>query len=166
MGALALAAALTGCASYNPIPDGYAGPRAKIKDSFEVHSRSKADFFSVEAVDGQRIENGRILTRVRNSGRGLDMTPHVVEREVPVRPLTLRLVGRTEYAAPILALTNTVYEVKGDVQFVPQAGKTYVVYGRLSESNSAVWIEEDGGDVVEGTRVEVKGSAALGVLQK
>jgi hypothetical protein len=157
---------MTGCATYNPIPEGYTGPRATIKESVQVYSNSKADFFYVDAVDGHEIDNSRINTIQRNSGRGMNMTPYLVEREVPARTCTLRLVGRTEYAAPILAMTNPVYQVKGDIQFTPQAGRTYIVNGKLSDTYSAVWIEEEGAGVVADTSIEVKGSAKLGFFEK
>lgn len=75
-------------------------------------------------------------------------------------------MGRTEYAAPILALTNAVYEVKGVVEISPEAGKTYVVKGGLSEDHSVVWIEDEATSQVVGRKVEVNGSAKLGFFQK
>lgn len=159
-------AAVSGCATNNPIPDGYTGPRAMIKDSVKAHSRSKADFFYVEAVDGQNIENSRIKTRQVNQGRGMFMAPVALGREIPARPTTLKLVGRTEYSAPILALTNAVYQVKGDIQFEPVANKSYVVKGELGENYSAVWLEDVETSAVVGTKIEIKGSAKLGIMEK
>jgi hypothetical protein len=159
-------AAMSGCATYNPIPDGYAGPRATLRDSVVAHSHSKADFFYVQEVDGHQIEDSRTKTLQVNYGRGMYMTPQVVERQIPARASSLKLVGRTEYAAPILTLTNTVYQVTGDVQFTPAADKVYVVKGELGENYSAVWLEEFGVGPVAGTKVEVKGSAGLGILEK
>lgn len=164
--AIFAAYAVSGCATYNPIPDGYSGPRATIKDSVLVHSASKTDFFYVEAVDGQNIGNSRTKTREVNQGRGMGMAPEILGREIPARPTTLKLVGRTEYGAPILALTNAVYQVKGDVQFEPEANKSYVVKGELGENYSAVWLEEVGTRAVVGKKVEIKGSAKLGILKK
>lgn len=162
----AVLSVMSGCAMYKPIPDGYSGPRSTIKDSVLVHSSSKAAFFYVEAVDGHDIENSRIRTLQVNQGRGMNMTPEILGREIPARPMTLKLVGRTEYGAPILAFTNTVYQVKGDVQFTPEANKSYVVKGELGENYSAVWLEEVSAGAVAGTKVEVKGSAKLGILEK
>lgn len=159
-------AVISGCATNNPIPDGYTGPRAMIKDSVMVHSSSKADFFYVEAVGGQNIENSRIKTRQVNQGRGMFMAPVVLGREIPARPITLKLVGRTEYGAPILALTNAVYQVKGDVQFEPEANKSYMVKGELGENYSAVWLEDVATSAVVGKKIEIKGSAKLGILEK
>ncbi|HRQ59888.1 MAG TPA: hypothetical protein PLN31_20930 [Azoarcus taiwanensis] len=164
---LLLAWLLTGCVTYHsPIPEGYAGPRATVRDSVVTHSMSKADFFYVSQVDGQKIEDSLINTRVANHGRGLVMTPYLIERDIPAHTAALVIVGRTHYAAPILALTSTVYEVKGNVQLSAKAGTSYVVRGELGESYSAVWIEDDAGVVVPGTKVEVDGSAKLGFFEK
>jgi len=158
---------LSGCVSYHrPVPEGYSGPRAQLHDSVKVHSASKADFFYVSHVDGQQIEDTRIKTRVANRGHGFNMTPVVVQRDIPVRELTLTIVGRTDYAAPILTLTSTVYQVKGDIRFTPIVGKSYVVRGELGEAFSAVWIEGPTQGIVPGTKVEIKGPATLGVFEK
>jgi len=156
-----------GCATYQPlIPKNYTGPRAILHDSVKIYSPSKADFFHVSHVDGRAVVNSRIQTRTANQGRGMIMDPVVLQREIPAQPIKLTIVGRTEYAAPILALTRTVYEVKGDVEFTPEPNKAYTVRGTLGDSYSAVWVEEDISKVVVGKKVEVKGSAALGFWEK
>jgi len=158
---------LAGCVSFtSPIPDGYQGSLATIKDSVRSHGSSKADFFYLTEVDGKRIEDSRIKTIQVNHGRGFYMQPVVLERKVPARMSTLKIVGRTEYAAPILALTNTVYQVVGDVSFRPEANRTYVVKGELGEAYSVVWIEDAESGVMVVNKIEIKGSAALGTFEK
>ncbi len=158
---------LTGCATYQPtIPEGYNGPRATIKDSVRAHSVSKADFFVVTHVNKNEVENSRTRTHQVNYGRGMYMEPVVLQHEVPAKATTLSIVGRTEYAAPILAMTNAVYEVKGTVDFTPEQNKTYVVRGDLGKDYSAVWVEEEGSNTVIGQKIEIKGSAELGLFQK
>src|SRR6267143_6046593 len=123
---------LSGCATFAPsVPEGYSGPVAIIKDSVKPLSQSKADFFYVSEIDGRRIEDSRVKTLKLNQGRGFNMTPSVMERNVPAQRATFTLVGRTEYAAPILALTNTVYQVTGKVTFSPETYRSYVVRGEL-----------------------------------
>lgn len=158
---------LFGCATYQPsIPKNYTGPRAILCDSVKKHSSSKADFFHVSHVDGREVVNSRIQTRNANQGRGMTMDPVVLQREIVAQPTRLTIVGRTEYAAPILALTSAVYEVKGEVEFTPEPNKVYTVRGELGKSYSAVWVEEDISKAVVGKKVEVKGSAALGFFEK
>ncbi|MFZ2539553.1 MAG: hypothetical protein WAX04_11715, partial [Oscillospiraceae bacterium] len=157
---------MSGCASYNPIPEGYSGQKASIQDSALEQSSQKADFFYVESVDGHDIENSVIVTSQANRGRGFSMTPKTIGREIPARLTTLKIVGRTVYAAPILDLTNTVYQVKGNIQFTPEANKFYTIKGELGESYSAVWVEEYGVGAVAGTKIEIRGSAKLGTFEK
>lgn len=158
---------LTGCATYKPsVPEGYSGATSTVKDSVKVYSSSKADFYYVTTVDGAEIENSRIKTIQVNQGRGMNMTPSVLERSVPARAITLGIVARTDYAAPILALTNTVFEVKGTVEFTPEPSKTYTVRGDLGETYSAVWIEDDESKALVGKKVEVNGPARLGFFEK
>lgn len=94
------------------------------------------------------------------------MTPEIIERRIAISPTVLTIVGRTEYAAPILAFTNDVYEVKGDISFTPEENKTYSVYGELGENYSAVWLEDESNHTVVGNKIEIHGSAKLGIFQK
>lgn len=164
---LAMAISLGGCAPFAPpMPEGYKGPVAIMKDSVKPYNEKKADFFYVAEIDGKRIENSRVRTLSANQGRGMHMTPSLIERNVPARNATFTLVGRTEYAAPILTLTNTVYQVKGAVTFKPEDYRNYVVRGELGESYSAVWLEEELTGKTVGKKIEIHGSAKLGTFEK
>ena len=165
---LCFALTIGGCSTYAPsVPENYAGPRAQLADSVKVHSSSKADFFVVEKIDGAGVDNSLNETFRRNQGRGMSMTPYLIDRAlIAEAPIKLQLKGRTYYAAPIQALANTVFQVKGVVEFTPKADATYVVKGELGESYSAVWIEDAETNTAVGQRVEVKGSAKLGLLEK
>ncbi|MGO9443869.1 MAG: hypothetical protein ACLPXB_03725 [Thiobacillaceae bacterium] len=144
----------------------YVGPKATIEDSVKTYSSSKADFFYVSQVDGAEIENSRNKTLLVNRGRGMDMSPVVLHHDIPARPIALSIVGRTEYAAPILALTSDVYEVKGVIEFTPEPNKKYIVRGELGDTYSAVWVEDESTNSLVDKKVEVKGSAKLGVFDK
>ena len=158
---------LYGCATFAPaIPEGYSGPVAIIKDSVKPLSQSKADFFYISEIDGRRIEDSRLKTLRVNQGRGLNMTPSVIERNVPAQRATFTLVGRTEYAAPILALTNAVYQITGKVTFSPETYRSYVVRGELGENYSAVWLEDEVTGKTVGEKIEVTGPSKLGVFEK
>lgn len=158
---------LAGCVNFaSPIPEGYQGPVATIKDSAQTHSASKADFFYVTEVDGKRIEDSRSKTLQVNYGRGMIMDPVVLDRQVPAGTRVLKIVGRTEYAAPILTLTNPVYQVLGEVTLDLESSKSYVVRGDLGENYSAVWVEDEGANGIVGSKVEVQGSSSLGFFEK
>ncbi len=164
---ICLALGLTGCATFeSPIPAGYTGPMAVIKDSAKAESPRKADIFFLSKIDQLKIKSSLVATRTENRGKGMSMAPVVLDRKVPAQSATFTITGRTEYAAPILALTNPVYEVSGEVTFVPEKDKNYIVVGELGEKYSAVWIKEAESDKVVGEKVENKGSAELGFFQK
>ncbi|MDR3481565.1 MAG: hypothetical protein P4L91_12745 [Burkholderiaceae bacterium] len=149
-----------------PYPSDYDFSKAIIKDTVHSIGSKECELFFVSHIDGKQIEDSRTKTLLLNSGHGLSMTPYTVEREVSVNNATYTIVGRTEYAAPILALTNPVYEVKGQVQVSLEKDKIYEVHGKLGEDYSAVWLEDVTDHKVVGEKIEVHGSAKLGILSK
>lgn len=165
---VAVAALLGGCVTYAPsIPPGYTGPRATVRDTALTHSSSKVDFFYVDKINGADIAESRTESLVANQGRGFMMSPVLLDRELPAgTPVKLTLVARTEYAAPILALTNAVYQVRGEVTITPAEDRTYTVKGVLGEDYSAVWLEDSATREPVGEKIEVKGSAKLGFWSK
>lgn len=156
---------LLGACTTAPIPDGYKGPTARINDTSTPRSGTSVDFFYIAEVKGRRIQNSATSTRQANYGRGFAMTPSVIGRDIPAEPSTVRIIGRTEHAAPILALMNKVYEVSGETQFTPGPNQIYTVKGVLKDDYSAVWIENAAGAVM-GQKIEMKGSSTLGFFEK
>lgn len=121
----------------------------------------------VEAIDGASVHDSISETVRRNSGRGMSLTPQLVDRPVIAdKPLKVSVRGRTKYGAPISEMTNTIYQIKEVVSFVPAANVRYVVRGMMTETGSSVWIEEAGSAKVVGDKVEVKGSTKLGFMEK
>jgi hypothetical protein len=168
LAALSSLVILTSCASLAPaLPEGYTGPTAVLKDSAKLYTASKADMFYALMINGDKVDNTLFATRAANAGRGRYMTVKKFERKVAAGvPLKLNLNARTHYAAPIMALTSTVYAVEGDVSFTPEAGKTYVVRGQLGETYSAVWVEEETTKEVVGQKIELNGAAKPGLPDK
>jgi hypothetical protein len=162
---LAAAFALAGCTT-NPIPQGYTGPLATIDDSAVTRSSTSADLFYVSDVDGRPIEDSRAATNRANSGRGFSLTAVPVSRQIPARPSRLTIMGETHYGAPIQAFLNPIYRVSGDVDFTPVPDRRYVVRGVLGPDYSGVWLEDADSHEVIGRKIEVHGSAAVGILEK
>ena len=162
---VATAATLGACTS-SPIPDGYTGPIASVTDSMTQRSATSVDIFYLAKIDGRSIDESLSATRSRNYGRGFAMDPVIVSRDVPAREETFTIVGRTDYAAPILALVNKVYEVSGETRFAPEPNKAYMVRGTLGDEGSAVWIEERDSGKLVGRKIEVKGGSTLGFFEK
>lgn len=166
--ALFAATLLAGCvtARATGVPADYSGPVAMLQDSAIAVSDSEADLFYATHVDGQAVQNSREATRARNYGRGpLYLHSALLSRPIPARETTVRIAGRTEHAAPILALTMAEYALSGDVHFTPEPDKTYIVRGRFRPQYSVVWIEDADTKTVVG-KVEVNGSAKLGIFEK
>jgi hypothetical protein len=161
-----LAVCLSGCATYKPVPEGYTGPTATIKDTFKTFGGSKAEFFYLAEVDGHGVQNSRTASLDNSRGMGMILRTFPIHRAVPTTPQSFTIVARTEYAAPILAMTHEVYQVKGVIQLTPEAGKTYVVKGVLNGDASAVWLEEEASQQVIGEKIKPSGSAKLGFFEK
>ncbi len=164
---IALAVAVSGCAHYQPsMPADYTGPKANIEDTRKYYSGSHVDLFYLTHVDGMEIENARIKTLRANSGRGFSMSAVTATNPIPARPVVLTLKARTMYGAPILEMVNAIYQVFGDVSFTPEADKIYLVKGVLGEDYSAVWLEASDTHALIGKKIEVNGSAKLGIFEK
>jgi hypothetical protein len=141
------ALAVGGCAtSFKPVPDGYTGPTARITDSTYQESGGKGRIYYVESIDGNRIENARNSTGRASYGRGFSLTTVGSTRDVPIKPLKLRLVATHVTAAPIHEIASRAigefFSVEGDIEFLPEAGKVYEVRGDLKKSESAVWLAD------------------------
>jgi hypothetical protein len=163
---LIAAASLLGSCTSNPVPDDYHGPVARVTDSVMPRNRASADFFYLSKIDGRTIDESLSATGRANYGRGLQMDPVVIARPVPARASSFTIVGRRHYAAPILELAKTIYQVTGDVDFVPIPDRAYVIKGILGEKYSAVWIEDSETGETVGRKVEVDGSAKLSIFEK
>jgi len=159
---------LSGCATVAPsIPESYSGPQARLDDSVVIHSDSKSDMFVAEQLDGKDVDNAIRRSQQASQGRGFALTTVQFGRPIVAsKPIKVGVRGRTVFAAPIQALTSTVYQVKGTVEFIPEPNAIYVVRGEFGETYSAVWVEEATSKTVVGQKVEVKGSAKLGFLEK
>jgi hypothetical protein len=157
--ALCSALILTACVGMTNVPEAHKGPVAVIRDSAVTQSSNKADMFFLYMIDGQRIRDSSMATRQGNEGRGFSLTTTVIERQVLPQESVFRVMGRTQYGAPIQAMLGTVYEVSGDVKFTPEPNKRYVVRGELGAAYSAVWIEEEGSRSLVGEKVESRGTA-------
>lgn len=150
----------------NPVPEGYSGPLAMMGETSVKSSGKSMDFFFLEKIDGNEVNNSMDATMRANEGMGFSLVPKMVDRVIPAKTATFAITGFRHYAAPILELTNTVYKVSGDVTFSPLPDHIYVVKGILSEQYSGVWIEDSRYHTIMGRKIEVQGSTAQGLFSK
>lgn len=143
---LAPFALLAGCASFSGLepatPPDYTGPTVNVADQAVQASGQLLHVFEMTQVDGRRLATTSMATVRANQGRGFAVAPVALTNELPLRPARVRLLATTQYAAPILAMMNPTCRTTGEVDFAPEAGKTYVVAGRISAEACEAWIED------------------------
>lgn len=137
---------LGGCASFSGLepatPADYTGPTANVADQAVQVNGQLLHVFEMTQVDGRRLSSTSMATVRANQGRGFAVAPVALTNELPLRPAQVRLQATTQYAAPILALTNPTCRAEGHVAFTPEAGKGYRVAGRITAEACEAWIEE------------------------
>jgi hypothetical protein len=134
---------LTSCAA-SPIPEGYSGPIATIRDSAFSESNSRAQFFFLSEINGNRVDNVLGKTRAANRGAGFSLRTLEFSRDLPAKSTLLTLTGQVSYGAPMQEILNasTVYSVTRRITFAPESNKMYVVRGTLTAETREVWLEE------------------------
>jgi hypothetical protein len=166
-GHLLLALALAGCAPPpSSVPDDVPGPIATFADTAQRRGSTSVDFFYLKRINGKEVDNSIAATMRANEGEGFGMKPVILDHRVPTDKATFTIEGRTHYAAPILELTNTVYDVIGRVTFAPLPNHVYRVAGSLREERSSVWVEDEATGEIIGGKITVEGSTAQGILSK
>jgi hypothetical protein len=138
--------ALHGCASYQPVPEGYTGPIAEVADSGSPGDGTKSIAFALMEVNGNGVDNSFRASAGASYGRGFALTTRYVARTVPAVPMKVRLQGSHMTGAPIHAIASqmagTFFSVDGVVDFTPAPGGKYLVKGELKKGASSVWIED------------------------
>ena len=145
---------VSGCASFQPsIPEGYAGHTATIEDTYSNHTGSTAHFYVLSKIDDKLIMDSGYKTRVVNSGRGFNMTPQMLSREVTTDSHLFTLVGFVQFATDGQGLFGDSMMVKKSLRLTPEPGMLYRVTGELSKSGSDIWLEDSNGNKFLGTTI-------------
>jgi len=141
-----VAISLAGCAAYQPVPPGYAGPVASISDSGFAEDGTKAQLFVLAEVEGNAVQNSFGASANASHGKVFSLTPRFVERQVPAKPMKVKLRASHTTGAPIQAIfsqaAGTFFSVEGVVDFSPKPDGQYIVNGELKKEGSSVWIED------------------------
>jgi hypothetical protein len=147
-----------------PVPDGYTGSTATVKDSMRVSpGDSCGEFFFLHEYAGKSTDNALQASGRDNAGSGLTIrVVHEFSRQVPARVAAFFIVARTHCAAPIQEMTGTVRLVGGNVDFTPEGGGIYVIRGELTPDHSAVWLEDEKTGVQVGNKLLINGPAKAG----
>ncbi len=124
-------------------------------------------FFMVSEINGKAVSDTSFEQSRRASfGRGAHMVVRVVEHPLPAGPTSVTLRGFQGHVAPIDSIFRAVFlggnpEVKGTVTVDLAPGKRYRVNGVLDAYAREVWLEDDQGAVVPGSKVAVPPDPAL-----
>jgi len=104
---------LSGCVSFQPsIPIDYIGERVTLSDSFDNHEGSTAHFYVLTKIDGRSVEDSGYRTRVNNHGRGFNMTPYMVSREVTVVEHVLTFSWFAQFATDAMGDNHTLQNIQ------------------------------------------------------
>lgn len=142
----AAALLLSGCSSFSGFqpatPEGYDGPTVNVADKVVLVNGDLAQVFELTRVDDRRLLSTSIATVQANQGRGFTAAPVALTNELPPRSTRVRLQAVTQYAKPLLAMSQPNCRVEGEVGFTPEAGKRYAVNGRITPEACEAWIED------------------------
>ncbi len=144
---------LTGCVSTknSVIPKGYSGGEASIIDTYKRSSRSTANFYYANIINGEKVAYALNKSAARSSGQGRNLTLIGQDKKIPTTsPVSVHIIGQAFNVVPISALFNSdeAYFIEGNVSFTPKNNLSYLVNGTLSAEYSAVWIEDEFGNIV------------------
>jgi len=139
---------VSGCATFEPVPEGYQGPTATIKDTYSNKTATFAHYFELDKVNGNQIAGSFGETRSKNYGRGTYFEPAMVERKILPEEQVLSISGYVFFPTDAQLLFGDLLEVKGEFTFTPKADETYLVKGSINKKESEVWLEDSEGNVV------------------
>lgn len=145
----ATALLLAGCAgtgsfsAFEPAaPADYAGPTVNVADQAVAVGPQRLHVFEITQVDGRRLASSSVATTRAGQGGAMTVTAVALSNELAVRPARVQLQAATQYASPVVALSNPTCRTVGEVSFAPEEGKRYVVKGRIEPQACEVWIED------------------------
>jgi hypothetical protein len=124
-------------------------------------------FFILTAIDGGQVSENALNASLRASrGRGAYMTIAPVSRAVPAGTATLSLQGTEATAAPIQSIFRSIFrdgnrQVSGTVKVDLPAEHRYRVNGIIDAFKREVWIEDETGIQVPGSRIAAESDPEL-----
>jgi hypothetical protein len=90
---------IAGCASYKPVPDGYAGPVASVADSGGLDAGQKAQLYVLSEVDGHKISESFSASQQASRGLGAGLITKFVTRQRSGASPSADTVLRTTFIA-------------------------------------------------------------------
>lgn len=142
----ATALLLGGCAGLRPFeaaaPPDYTGPTANVADQVVALGPQRLHVFEITEVDGRRLPSSSMASARAGEGSRMTLAPVALSNELPLASLRVRLQAATQYASPLVALSQPSCRTVGEVAFTPQDGRRYAVSGRIAAEACEVWIAD------------------------
>jgi hypothetical protein len=145
----AAALLLSACTSFKSFtafeaatPPDYTGATANVADKVVAVSPQQLHVFEMTQVDDRRLSSSSMASTRAGQGSGMTVAPVSLTNELPLHASRVRLQAATQYASPMLAMSNPGCRTVGEVSFTPQDGKRYIVNGRIAADACEVWIED------------------------
>lgn len=134
-------------------------PPVTVVDTAEGGGMGAGTFYMVVSVNGEATRTTALdETRRASAGRGAYIVTRPASRTVPAGPVTLGLRGVQTAIAPIDNLFRALFKggdpvVEGAVSVDLRAGTSYRVTGAVDALRREVWIEDETGALVPGSKV-------------
>jgi hypothetical protein len=134
-------------------------PPAIVADTAQGGGQSGGVFFMTTAVNGTALtETALSASLIASQGRGANMSVRVARRSVPSGPVTLTLQATEATAAPIQSILRSLFregnrEITGTVTVTLAAGQVYQAKGIIDAFRREIWLEDEHGDPVPGSKV-------------
>ena len=149
---------LAGCQSTGPkapkapLLSGYLDQTPTLIDTINKTQGHHGDnFYFIERINGQKVDKNALTRTVSlSSGRGAAMIYGGNETDLPLGPTKLTISARQAFMAPAMALTHGAdnNSVTGVVEINIEPNRHYVLNGHVSESYTAVWIQDESGRII------------------
>ncbi len=137
---------VAGCASEKHlVPKSYDGPLAAINDTFERRRGNKVYVFYVDKINGKRVPSAALDSNRVSAGR-IDTAGY--SRDVLPESLQLTLMAHPQHGAPIAEWLSSHNRAKGEIEFKPEPGQTYLVKGTVKGDLTQVWLADAFGNRV------------------
>lgn len=134
---------LVACAGQPALPPDYQGPVSMIQETAVRVDRGKAQMFFLSEINGVYVsDNSASRSFGASIGKGNNLTIVDSSYEIPAEKRTYKIVGNHVWAMDGRGLLEADLTVSGEVTFMPEEGRTYLISGSLGVKESVVWIKD------------------------
>ena len=158
LAAITMTLTLSACL-YNPVAN-HNGSIASLTDSTQRLSNTKVEFYTVNSVNGNALENGLKRGGDISTGRSNKrQSTTTLSRGIPAdQPIQIEIAGTLRRVLGFRSTLESSRDISGVITFTAEPNKNYRVNGELNDSYRAVWIEDTQTGEVVSDKIEILGS--------